>query len=78
MVLPVTTLWVYGIHVYRDVCRACTVCVYIYTIYVCTIYTQYSKWLSCAEFQIKVLHMSLDGNLSPGIATDFLIIPLER
>lgn len=68
MVLPVTTVWVCGIRVYRDSHRVFTVCVCIYThdIYIS------SKWLSFDELQIKLLRMSSDSNLSPGIATGFL------
>lgn len=42
------------------------VCIYTHTIYIS------SKWLSFDELQIKLLHMSSDSNLSPGIATGFL------
>lgn len=52
------------------VCIYVCMCVYDSVIPIYT-ETQFSKQLSYDEEQIKLLHMGLGSNLSPGVATDF-------
>lgn len=52
------------------VCIYVCMCIYDSVIPIYT-ETQFSKQLSYDEGQIKLLHMGLGSNLSPGVATDF-------